>query len=231
MLLFHPMRLGREAREGRVSKRDARAFARVNVWIAMAIALAGMGAWYWFVVRGATEDVGMEQTRGGEWLRFPMFAATDARVWWLVMAVWVWVTLRVAGGMFQWMLGWMAGKGAVRRRVGRLGWYASGLMPVQVVLLGTMAAAAVLSEKERVIAADWRTALEQVMQTCGLLAWAVMAWVGVMMVVGTGRRVVVRGFVIAVVYPVMAWVVGVALLALVMWVMGWVAMMAWSMGG
>jgi hypothetical protein len=104
-------------------------------------------------------------------------------------------------------------------------------MPVQVVLLGTMAAAAVLSEKERVIAADWRTALEQVMQTCGLLAWAVMAWVGVMMVVGTGRRVVVRGFVIAVVYPVMAWVVGVALLGLVMWMMGWVAMMAWSMGG
>lgn len=228
MACFHGVTLGREVR-GRVGKREARGFARVCVWVAVVVGVGmAQGVWWigewWNVGRLGLPEVGVG-------IAYPVSAALDGRVFFIAAAVWLWAGLRGMGWVYRGMLGWMAGRPMMRRRVRRAGFYAMGLAPMVTALWGLGAVCWAIGLKEGV-EEPWKTFVEWMPWAgTGLAALGLGIFVGGItgMAWGTGGRRGWRLAVMAGVYPVVFVLAMGVLFVGVMWGAGFMALAVWAM--
>ena len=214
----------------RVDRRSARSFAWWNLALATVIATVmvtgalrvRMMEFGWVDFRAAQID-----TLALVW-RWPVAALWDG--WWVVLqllpaaAIGAWV----AQGLLRWMLAVGVKERTRRRRVWRLAAFASAMWPLLAMLAG---AAAVL----QAMATGNIAFSENVQAWIEWARWTVMGLLAVTFLIGAWRiRAVLRGadffrwLATVVAYGVVTPVALLTVALVVFWVVGYLAMMVWS---
>jgi hypothetical protein len=228
-ILRHPVRLAHEIR-GRVPTRDARSFARLNIALAIFFALLITAGWL-ILDNQSTVAAGPPNIDPPSlaWIAYPLFAATDWRVAFLSVALWVWIDLRLLHALYGRFLALFIPRHARRRRARRIASFMLTLAPWEVLLLGAALLAGVIPNTTipfPPLLISWASTLYIAFLIAALLLFllptAPLAWTI------DPRRRTLRTALLTLAFPLLAVIFTLAISVITAWILGYAAMAAWS---